>query len=83
MKVLVYRSEKKSGCYLYVTDAEVLETLPKTLESAVGSLTFTLEFDLHEKRSLATQDPQTVLKNLQTSGYHVQLNDPLELEKLT
>lgn len=83
MKVLVYRSEKKTGCYLYAIDAKVLEELPQTLKSAVGELTFTLEFELHEKRSLATQNPQTVLQNLQTTGYHVQLNDPLELEKLT
>jgi len=83
MKVLVYRSEKKTGCYLYVTDATFLEELPQTLKHAVGELTFTLEFELHEKRSLATQDPQTVLRNLQTTGYHVQLNDPLELEKLS
>jgi len=83
MNVLVYRSEKKSGCYVYVTDTQTLKKLPQTLQNAVGELTFTLEFDLHENRSLATQDPQTVMQNLQTTGYHVQLNDPLELERLT
>lgn len=82
MKVFVYRSLKKNGYYLYMAEKDNFEKLPQALKDALGKLEFSLDFDLHENRKLATENPQTVIANLQSSGYHLQITDPMRAHPL-
>ena len=82
MKVFVYRSLKKNGYYLYMPEKDNFDKVPQTLRDARGELVFSLDFDLHENRKLATENPQTVIANLQSSGYHLQITDPMRAHPL-
>jgi len=43
----------------------------------LGELSPALTFELTKDRKLATENPETVLQNLQQTGYHLQITDPL------
>ncbi len=83
MDVFVYSSSKKSGCYVYLPEKDAFDAIPASIRPALGELNFALQFNLAERRKLATEDPQQVLKNLEQQGFHLQINDPaLSEEKL-
>lgn len=77
MKVFVYHSLKKNGYYLYVPQENDFEKVPDNLLKALGELEPALTFELTKNRKLATENPETVLQNLQEAGYHLQITDPL------
>jgi len=82
MKVWVYKSERKSGYYLYVSKKDDFSDIPSALLTRLGKLDLALEFDLHAERKLASENALTVLGNLRQQGYHLQINDPLHYEPL-
>ncbi len=77
MKVFVYHSLKKNGYYLYVPEENNFNKVPDNLLQALGELEPALTFELTRDRKLATENPETVLQNLQQAGYHLQITDPL------
>lgn len=77
MEVFVYRSDKKVGFYLYLPRKDDFTAVPADLRQALGKLEFSLEFDLHQGRKLAKEDPAVVLDNLKKLGFHLQITDPL------
>jgi len=77
MKVFVYHSLKKNGYYLYVPEENNFSKVPDNLLQALGELEPALTFELTKNRKLATENPETVLQNLQQAGYHLQITDPL------
>ncbi|OED40624.1 hypothetical protein AB833_11155 [Chromatiales bacterium (ex Bugula neritina AB1)] len=81
MDVYVYRSEKKTGYYLYLLEKDNFTCVPQALIDALGSLTLALEFTLDANRTLAREDPETVMKNLLENGFHLQINDQLLTEQ--
>lgn len=77
MKVFVYHSLKKNGYYLYVPEDNNFKKVPDDLLKALGELQPALTFELTKDRKLATENPEIVLQNLQQTGYHLQITDPL------
>ncbi len=77
MQVFVYHSLRKNGYYLYVSQENNFESVPENLLQALGKLEPSLTFELTTTRKLATENPQTVMENIQQSGYHLQITDPL------
>ena len=69
----VYRSSKKENLYIYVVAADGLSKVPRELLDHFGPPEKTLSFTLTKDRSLAKEDVQLVMENLQSQGYHVQL----------
>lgn len=77
MDVFVYRSNKKTGCYVYLPQKDEFSAIPPQLSQALGTLEYSLQFELHPDRKLATEDPQKVLDNIAELGFHLQITDPL------
>jgi len=65
MNVYVYRSLKKNGYYLYVAGENDFHAVPDNLLKALGDLEPALTFELTKDRKLASENPETVLENLQ------------------
>jgi len=57
--------------------------VPDKLLTALGSLEYALDFELHADRKLASENAGTVLANIREHGYHLQINDPLLKTNLT
>lgn len=79
MNVFVYRSLKKNGYYLYVARENNFEKVPQALLQELGELVPALTFELTKTRKLATENPEKVFNNLQDTGYHLQITDPLAI----
>ncbi|GMU42871.1 MAG: YcgL domain-containing protein [Xanthomonadales bacterium] len=72
MDCIVYRSERRVGAYVYVSDAAALERLPAVLKQGLGPLVEVLRLELTPERRLAREDAGRVLANIAGVGYHVQ-----------
>ena len=78
MRCHVYRSSWRPGTYVYLPRKDDFTELPEGLARALGRLEFALEFDITPERRLARGDAPTVLANLESQGYHLQLPPPEE-----
>lgn len=72
----IYRSPRKAGMYLYVERSEALARVPEALLAAFGPPQLAFDMVLTPERKLAREDITTVLANLETQGYHLQMPPP-------
>ncbi len=73
MQCFIYRSERKSGTYLFVPKKDELSHIPAPLMDLLGSLTYSFEFNLHPDKPLMQSDTRYVIQQLREKGYYVQL----------
>ncbi|KAA8715111.1 YcgL domain-containing protein [Pseudomonas cannabina] len=69
----IYRSPKKSEMYLYVLKSDILKRVPPELLMAFGKPVHAFDLVLSPERSLAREDINLVLENLDSQGYHLQM----------
>mgnify|MGYP000032351944 CR=1 FL=1 len=69
----VFRSSRKAFTYLYLHPERLIEDLPESLLKAFGEPIHVLDLELTPRRKLATENVKTVIGNLRTQGYHLQL----------
>ena len=79
--VAIYRSERKSGAYLYVPALapgerqrdKQLAGVPEALLAQLGELTEVMQLELDAQRKLANADASRVLEQLEVAGYYLQM----------
>lgn len=74
MLCFVYASARKTDTYLWLRQRDDFEILPASLNALLGELRFVLEVELTETRRLPREDSRTVLDNLASQGWHLQLS---------
>ena len=62
--------------YLYLRADMPLEELPEELTKITGRLEFSFELKLTPERKLAQQNTATVLENLRSKGFNLQMPPP-------
>lgn len=77
----IYRSTRKMDTYLYLAEKDDFSVLPAELLQAFGEPEFSFSLEISAERRLAKEDPQQVLQNLHTQGYHLQMADDLLIEQ--
>ena len=78
----IYRSNLKLDTYLYLTIKDDFSAIPSELLRVFGPPEFSFSFDLTEERKLAKEDAARVIENLETRGYHLQLQDDELIEEM-
>ncbi len=78
MNCCIYRSKKKQGSYLYITERNNFEKVPKELMTLLGNPEFSFEFELTEDKKLANADVKDVIQHLRDDGFFLQLPPPDE-----
>ncbi len=77
MECDVYKSLRpkygREEFYLYVEADTGMDQVPEALAAQFGEVEKVLSFELTPEKKLAREDPEVVLRNLQTQGYHLQL----------
>jgi uncharacterized protein YcgL (UPF0745 family) len=73
MKCSVMRSSLKDYTYIYLLAGHDFEDLPVALKKVFGEPEFVINLELGPERTLAYEDVNTVMQNLQEHGYHLQL----------
>ena len=78
MHTYVYRSTKKDGLYLYLPSTIDKCELPDAVLKQMGEPELALSFMLTANRKLGQENPATVLSNLQSQGFHIQMPHDIE-----
>lgn len=73
MKCTVIKSLKRDYTYLYLRDDVALEDLPAELLQLLGETAPVMALDLVPGGTLAQENVESVIANLETEGYHLQL----------
>ena len=78
----IYRSNRKLDTYLYLSEKDDFSSVPQELLKIFGPPEFSFSFDLTAARKLAREDAGEVLDNLESQGYHLQLQDDETIEQM-
>ena len=78
----IYRSSRKVDTYLYLVDKDDFSILPEEMLKIFGDPEFSFSFELSKDRKLAMEDAGVVLDNLESQGYHLQLQGDLLVEEM-
>jgi len=73
LKVKVYGSNSRPDTFLYLPADQAIEQIDEALAKLFGPPRFVLEMVLHAERFLANADAPTVLAQLHSKGYYLQL----------
>lgn len=79
MQCYIYRSSIKDGLYVYLSQEDGLEKLPAPVMKQLGDPEFAMSLELSADKKLGQENAATVMENLSTQGFHVQM--PRELER--
>ena len=82
MKCFIYRCSRKPDMYIYLAEEDDFSKVPKAIYNSLGIVEFAMELELDESRTLAREDPKTVMQNLEEKGFHLQLPDSTPIEEL-
>jgi uncharacterized protein YcgL (UPF0745 family) len=59
--------------YIYLAEEDVFNNVPKEIFNSLGIVAFSMELEITPETRLAREDIETVLKNLEEHGFHLQL----------
>tara|TARA_R110002050_G_scaffold9504_1_gene32975 strand:- start:112320 stop:112598 length:279 start_codon:yes stop_codon:yes gene_type:complete len=78
MNAYIYKSSRKAELYLYITQKDDFSNVPQALYDSMGKEPiFVMEIELTPERKLARENAHTVIENLATKGFHVQIPPPV------
>jgi uncharacterized protein YcgL (UPF0745 family) len=82
MIAYIYKSRRKDELYLYISKKDDFSNVPQSLYDSMGKEpVFVMEIELNPERKLARENVETVIKNLNEQGFHVQI--PPQIQNLT
>ncbi len=78
MNAYIYKSRRKDELYLYLAKKGDFSDVPQTLYDSMGKEPiFVMKVELSSARKLARENVETVMKNLEEQGFHVQIPPPI------
>lgn len=69
----IYRGSKVAEMYLYVDEKEDLARVPEALLARFGRLEAVMTLELHPQKKLARADAGTVLQQIESQGFYLQM----------
>ncbi len=79
MLCYIYKSPKKQEMYLYVNARDAFDDVPEALLQPFGKPIFVMILKLTPERALARENAESIIDNLATQGYHLQIPPPPEI----
>ncbi len=77
--IFVYKSQHKSGRYLYLKEKDVFACVPQGLLDAFGVPVFVMMFASSRHQSLPHVNKDELMEALRTKGYYLRIDlEPLE-----
>ena len=73
MLCFIYRCSLKPDMYIYLAEEDVFDNVPKEIFNSLGIVEFSMELEITPDTKLAREEIETVLKNLEEHGFHLQL----------
>ena len=69
----VYRTNKKSGLFLYVAEKGQFGSVPSALMAQLGKPELVMMLPLNNDKSLAAVDKNTLIEHLTEKGFYLQM----------
>lgn len=69
----IYRSSRKEEMFLYLPEEDNFDNVPQPLLDRFGKASLVMALELHPGRSLAREDINKVMENLNGQGFHLQM----------
>ena len=82
MNCYIYRCSAKDDMYIYLKDQDEFSVVPEQIKKSLGNIEYVMEIEITPERKLAKENPQTVLKNLDEHGFHLQLPSEKSIEEV-
>lgn len=82
MNCYIYRCSGKDDMYIYLKEQDDFSVVPEHIKKSLGNIEFAFEIDITPERKLAKENPETVLKNLDEHGFHLQLPSEKSIEDI-
>lgn len=73
MQCFIYRSNKKTGLYLYLAKQDDFSSIPEALLKSIGQSEFAMELEITPERKLAHENSVDVLKGIEENGFYIQM----------
>ncbi|MGR6981439.1 YcgL domain-containing protein [Testudinibacter sp. P27/CKL/0425] len=73
MLCAIYKSRRHEGMYLYVAKRDDFSAVPAALLQRFGQAELLMLFNLNGEKPLALADNQSVLSQIQTQGFYLQM----------
>ncbi len=80
MNCYIYRSSRKVGSYLYITEKNNFSDIPEELLKLLGRVEFAFQLKLNKDKALANADVKIVLKQLKEQSFFLQIPPPQDQE---
>jgi uncharacterized protein YcgL (UPF0745 family) len=82
MLCFIYRCSLKPDMYIYLTEEDVFDNVPKEIFNSLGIIEFSMELEITSDTRLAREDTETVISNLMEHGFHLQLANNESVETI-
>lgn len=69
----IYKTAKRDGLYLYVKEQDDFSDVPPEVMQQFPRPEHVFDLELSEARPLARENVETVMNNLETQGFHLQM----------
>ncbi len=73
MLCFIYRCSLKPDMYIYLSEEDVFDNVPKEIFNSLGIVEFSMELEIKPDTKLSREDTETVINNLKEHGFHIQL----------
>lgn len=78
----IYRCSAKQDMYIYLAEENGFDAIEENLLKKLGQLHFAMTLELNENTKLAKEDPATIISNIESQGFHLQLPPETTVEAL-
>jgi uncharacterized protein YcgL (UPF0745 family) len=82
MRTYVYRCSKKPDMYIYLAKKDNFSKLPEGIVNSLGIIEFSMELEVTTDTKLARENSGTIIENLASCGFHIQLPKETSIEEL-
>ena len=82
MNCFIYRCSRKDDVYLYLAEKDDFSCVPVDVMRALGNTEIAMELEITADKQLAREDAATVIKNLESRGFHLQLPREMPVEQI-
>jgi len=73
MNCYIYRCAARQDMYIYLAEENNFDAIDESLRNKLGELSFAMPLRLEKDTHLAREDPEKIIANLQSNGFHLQL----------
>ena len=78
----IYRCSAKQDMYIYLAEENGFDAIDDSIKKKLGQLSHAMTIELTKDSKLAKEDPEKIIENLKSQGFHLQLPSETSVEEL-